>query len=927
MAKPKPVPRRALIFGAGVTGLSAAHELAQRGFRVMVVERDGDDRDPSKPAVGGMARSQYNRANPIAFRRYSRGKEDPKGMVDVQTLWVPDDRTARIEGTLLEFERSSLGFTAPTLAKPLPDLKDDLEEFLETYQYETNQEKKLRILVWARTEPGETLPGNASADDKAYETFHGESFALARARSKVIKKELEGSVQAANNTRAAQAKKVVVVDFVVLEPPLARRGDGPDSDFVGTRRGCGGIEFDDLLLPGEHGYRLFPSFYRNLLDVMKRTPLLEEAPSGSRSRVIARGSTDESPTSDKRSGEHTVFDMLRSIENHAFAPAPDKKGKGGPPPRLMIRSGPRSWEDALEAIRALYEDLEWLSSDVASYTTKVLQYLTSCKARRAEYSKNSWFDYLDAGNGSPGYQDSLKHWPKALVGLESQSADARSFGSVATQLMLDQVKPPGFRDGSLKGPTTEVWFDHWRTYLEDLGVVFVKGTLDAIRDSGLYTDPNPVATAATNVASIEFELTTSDPAWNAASGEFAIPVPNLPDTYLCNAFMVLALPLLESKDLAKGFVDDLAGAAALKWQPLLKNAVDPWHSTPNAVPKIKSDIQRLIDWKINDPRDGGSLKWDGTVHSSLRHFCGVQFYFRHDYALVPGHTYYPDSRWGLSSISQTQYRARRPGAREGYVGLMSVVLGDPNDEGKKKNNDHFFKLTREDAVKEVLKDLREGLVWGHMNLPDPVAYHLDTNMVYDDKTGLFKHNRTPYLTSLAGDWDGRPGRLDDPELWERAVAAASDDTHPGYDVYFGRLVFAGNHMKTFTRLGTMESANESGRHAVNGILSLYATAGMTVSHDDLGSGAFVRVYDLEDDEIDDFLFLKQLDCELLKLNLPHFLEILGVAQVGAALMPGGGGGDPIGQLLAMLTNSSQTAASATRIAQLIQVILGPSPPP
>src|SRR5260221_723189 len=40
----------------------------------------------------------------------------------------------------------------------------------------------------------------------------------------------------------------------------------------------------------------------------------------------------------------------------------------------------------------------------------------------------------------------------------------------------------------------------------------------------------------------------------------------------------------------------------------------------------------------------------------------------------------------------------------------------------------------------------------------------------------------------------------------------------GYPVYFDSLVIAGTHVRTFTRMGTMETANESARHAVNSIL-------------------------------------------------------------------------------------------------------------
>src|SRR5262245_55385234 len=49
------------IYGAGVTGLTAAHELAERGFKVRVVERARacDQHGVPSMAIGGMARTQY----------------------------------------------------------------------------------------------------------------------------------------------------------------------------------------------------------------------------------------------------------------------------------------------------------------------------------------------------------------------------------------------------------------------------------------------------------------------------------------------------------------------------------------------------------------------------------------------------------------------------------------------------------------------------------------------------------------------------------------------------------------------------------------------------------------------------------------------------------------------------------------------------
>src|SRR5438034_11693702 len=49
-----------VIFGAGVTGLTAAHELAERGIRVTVYDVNEDPFRPGEVQVGGMARTQWS---------------------------------------------------------------------------------------------------------------------------------------------------------------------------------------------------------------------------------------------------------------------------------------------------------------------------------------------------------------------------------------------------------------------------------------------------------------------------------------------------------------------------------------------------------------------------------------------------------------------------------------------------------------------------------------------------------------------------------------------------------------------------------------------------------------------------------------------------------------------------------------------------
>src|SRR5437773_1480964 len=57
------------IFGAGIAGLSAAHELIERGFSVQVVEPTRSPDEEYGMEVGGLARNQFGRVpeNPLVL--------------------------------------------------------------------------------------------------------------------------------------------------------------------------------------------------------------------------------------------------------------------------------------------------------------------------------------------------------------------------------------------------------------------------------------------------------------------------------------------------------------------------------------------------------------------------------------------------------------------------------------------------------------------------------------------------------------------------------------------------------------------------------------------------------------------------------------------------------------------------------------------
>ena len=82
------------IFGAGITGLTAAHELVERGYQVEIFEPEPPSPFEKVCAVGGMARTQWARAErpPGAHERDLR---TPGGMVSADRM--PTDLERRLE--------------------------------------------------------------------------------------------------------------------------------------------------------------------------------------------------------------------------------------------------------------------------------------------------------------------------------------------------------------------------------------------------------------------------------------------------------------------------------------------------------------------------------------------------------------------------------------------------------------------------------------------------------------------------------------------------------------------------------------------------------------------------------------------------------------------------------------------------------------
>ena len=197
-------------------------------------------------------------------------------------------------------------------------------------------------------------------------------------------------------------------------------------------------------LPGEHGFRFFPRFYRHITHTMARIPY---GPTGS----VADNLVDTTRCQLNRYGRHPVDLIARSPRTITDV-------------RVML--------DDLG--RFLGGDLDLTHDDLRFFGSKVWQIVTSCRERRnEEYEKVGWWEFIGAEQRSPAYQKLLGHGiTRSLVAAKARTASTKTIGDIFVQLLFDIVTPGPSTDRVLNGPTNDAWIDPWRRYLESQGVVY-----------------------------------------------------------------------------------------------------------------------------------------------------------------------------------------------------------------------------------------------------------------------------------------------------------------------------------------------------------------------------------------------------------------------------------------------------------------------
>jgi uncharacterized protein with NAD-binding domain and iron-sulfur cluster len=195
-------------------------------------------------------------------------------------------------------------------------------------------------------------------------------------------------------------------------------------------------------LPGEHGFRFYPRFYRHVTDQMAKIPV----------------------------GKRTVADFLKPTSEAAIALIDDTTWYRFSRKKLTT---PYS---VLETLEVFFQDLDFDPEDVAVFGAKLLQFATSSNERRlAEYEQLSWWQFLEAEHASEKFQNQLRGIPRMMVAMDSMRGSARTIGVITIQLLRDFSYTGVQNDRTLGGPTTQIWIDPWLEHLRSKGVALHGG--------------------------------------------------------------------------------------------------------------------------------------------------------------------------------------------------------------------------------------------------------------------------------------------------------------------------------------------------------------------------------------------------------------------------------------------------------------------
>lgn len=204
-------------------------------------------------------------------------------------------------------------------------------------------------------------------------------------------------------------------------------------------------------VPGEHGYRFMPAFYRCLPETLARIP---------------RGAT---PVDDFRTPQpNSVAGSLVGLDRFAVA-------RDHMPPSIIRREVPGATDlpGLALTLGKLFHSIS--ARDAQHMGRKLLAYYATGPIERAErFESLSFWDYMEADRLQPIARRLLESMPQSLVAMRASEGNARTLLDVLQLMMLDYGRQ-GPAEWVFPGPTTDVWLVPWARLLAQLGVRFAQG--------------------------------------------------------------------------------------------------------------------------------------------------------------------------------------------------------------------------------------------------------------------------------------------------------------------------------------------------------------------------------------------------------------------------------------------------------------------
>jgi uncharacterized protein with NAD-binding domain and iron-sulfur cluster len=211
-------------------------------------------------------------------------------------------------------------------------------------------------------------------------------------------------------------------------------------------------------LPGEHGFRFFPGFYRHVTHTMSRIPYAGQAAG--------------------------VLDNLVSATEIQLAREGGKNELVTPAHFPVTTS---DWQATLRFAAEYAVNVGIPLVEQAHFVSLLSNLLSACEERRFEqYENQSWWEFSGAEGRSAGYRKFLADGlTRSLVAARAEEMSARTGGYILLQLLQDMAKPRGQVDRVLKGPTNDMWIDPWVQELDRLGVDYrLSHKVEAIASGG-----------------------------------------------------------------------------------------------------------------------------------------------------------------------------------------------------------------------------------------------------------------------------------------------------------------------------------------------------------------------------------------------------------------------------------------------------------